>query len=113
MRLMVRRCESRSAASGRLNPELTCGGPQRLLVLATVVGGRWNAQAPRFLRDLHRLKRLLSVAVQQAVAGTAVGRAWPALPGPAWTGCWMSPKAPRRVVCPPGRSSPEALRSNW
>ena len=82
-------------------PELTCGGPQRLVVLGAEVGGRWNAQALRFLRDLVHLRAqrappavraaaasgwprrwqgIISIAVQQAVAGTALGRAWPAQP---------------------------------
>ena len=76
-------------------PELTRGGPQTLVVLGSEVGGRWNAQARGFVRDLVRLKAyraplpvraaataawarrsMLSVAVQQAVASTALGGAW-------------------------------------
>ena len=78
-------------------PEVTWGGPQTLVVLGWEVGGRWTAQARRFVRDLVRLKAyrappairaaatvawarrwwsMLSVAVQQAVAGTALGRGW-------------------------------------
>ena len=71
------------------------GGPQTLVVLGSEVGGRWNAQALSFVRDLVRLKAyrappavraaataawarrsMLSVAVQQAVASTALGGAW-------------------------------------
>ena len=37
-------------------PELTRGGPQTLVVLGSEVGGRWNAQARGFVRDLVRLK---------------------------------------------------------
>ena len=80
-------------------PELSQGGPQQLVVLGSEVGGRWNTEAQRFLRDLLRVRAqrappalrpaaragwtrrwwgLLSVAVQQAVATTALGRAWPA-----------------------------------
>ena len=78
-------------------PELTRGGPQTLVVLGSEVGGRWNAQARGFVRDLVRLKAyraplpvraaataawarrwwsMLAVAVQQAVASTALGGAW-------------------------------------
>ena len=80
-------------------PELSQGGPQQLVVLGSEVGGRWNTEAQRFLRDLLRVRAqrappalrpaaragwtrrwwgMLSVAVQQAVATTALGRAWPA-----------------------------------
>ena len=76
------------------DPELARGGPQRLLVLGSEVGSS-------FMQDLVRLRAqrappavrtaaaagwsrcwwgVLSVAVQQAVAGTALGRAWPAQP---------------------------------
>ena len=65
-----------------------------LVVLGSEVGGRWNEQARTFVRDLVRLKAnrappalraaafaawarrwwgMLSVAVQQAVASTALG----------------------------------------
>ena len=86
-------------------PELARGGPQKLLVLGSEIGGRWNTAAQGFVRDLVRLRALrappavraaafsgwarrwwgaLSVAVQLAVASTALGCAWPAapLPGP-------------------------------
>ena len=77
-------------------PELARRGPQTLVVLGSEVGGRWNAQARSFVRDLVRLSAyratpavraaatagwvrrwsMLSVAVQQAVASTALGGAW-------------------------------------
>ena len=83
-------------------PELLRGGPQRLVVLAAEVGGRWGEECQRFVRQLLRLRvqrapatlrataaqgwarrwwGLLSVAVQRAVASTALG-VWtmPALP---------------------------------
>ena len=84
-------------------PELARGGPQKLLVLGSEIGGRWNATAQHFVRDLVRLRALrappavhraassgwarrwwgaLSVAVQLAVASTALGRSWPAVPAP-------------------------------
>ena len=85
-------------------PELARGGPQKLLVLGSEIGGRWNTAAQGFVRDLVPLRALrappavraaassgwarrwwgaLSVAVQLAVASTALGCAWPApLPGP-------------------------------
>ena len=75
-------------------PELLRGGPQRLVVLAAEVGGRWGEECQRFVRQLLRLRvqrapatlrataaqgwarrwwGLLSVAVQRAVASTALG----------------------------------------
>ena len=92
--------ERREAAA---YPELTRGGLQKLVVLGSEVGGRWNAQASRFVRDLVRLKAyrappavraaatvtwarrwwsMPSVAVQQAVASTALGGAWLQPPQP-------------------------------
>ena len=92
-------------------PELSRGGPQKLLVLGREVGGRWSARAQRFVRDLVRLRALrappavraaasagwsrrwwgtLSVAVQLAVTSTALGRPWPAARnrGRATAPCW-------------------------
>ena len=84
-------------------PELTRGGPQTLLVLGSEIGGRWSTGARRFVRDLVRLRAqcappavigaaasawarrwwsALSVAVQLAVASTALGRPWPAAAQP-------------------------------
>ena len=37
-------------------PELTRGGPQRLVVLAAEVGGRWSDECQQFLRTLRRLR---------------------------------------------------------
>ena len=75
-------------------PELTRGGPQRLVVLAAEVGGRWSDECPQFLRTLLRLRvqrappplraaaaqgwarrwwSVLSVALQRAVASSALG----------------------------------------
>ncbi|CAE7502185.1 unnamed protein product [Symbiodinium natans] len=82
--------------------EVADKGPQRLVVLAAEVGGRWGEECQRFVRQLLRLRvqrapaalraaaaqgwarrwwGLLSVAVQRAVASTALG-VWtmPALP---------------------------------
>ena len=87
-------------------PELLRGGAQQLLVLASEVGGRWNADALTLVQQLVRLRAqrappavrasasaawsrrwwsALSVAVQQAVGSTALGQAWPGPPLPA--GC--------------------------
>ena len=86
-------------------PELARGGPQKLVVLGSEIGGRWSTAAQYSVRELVRLRALrappavraaassgwarhwwgaFSVAVQLAVASTALGRAWPAapLPGP-------------------------------
>ena len=43
-------------AERRKHPELSAGGPQRLVVLGAEVGGRWNDGAQRLLRDLVRLR---------------------------------------------------------
>ncbi|CAE7472175.1 CPY1, partial [Symbiodinium sp. KB8] len=39
-------------------PELARGGPQKLLVLGSEIGGRWNTAAQGFVRDLVRLRAL-------------------------------------------------------
>ena len=84
-------------------PELATGGAQTLYVLGCEVGGRWNADAVKLVQRLVALRAhrappavrasakaawarrwwsVLSVAVQQAVAHAALGRAR-AMPGPA------------------------------
>ena len=95
---MLRVAERRKRAA---HPELTSGGPQRLLV----IGGPWNEAAQQLVRDLARVRAqralpalraaatsawtrrwwaTLAVAVQQAVSSTALGSPCPArqLPGP-------------------------------
>ena len=83
-------------------PELRLGGGQRLCVLATEVGGRWSRDAHELVRQLVRVRALrappalracasaawprrswgmLSVAVQHAIGGTALGAPW-LLPAP-------------------------------
>eukprot|EP00439_Symbiodinium_sp_Y106_P021124 s10692_g2.t1 len=83
----------------RTYPELCSGGPQEPVVLGSQVGGRWNGEAGRFVQHLLRVRSqraqpalrhpaaagwsrrwwgILAVAVQQAVASTALGQAWPA-----------------------------------
>ena len=37
-------------------PEFARGGPQKLLVLGSEIGGGWNATAQHFVRDLVRLR---------------------------------------------------------
>ena len=87
-------------------PELTRPGPQRLVVLAAEVGGRWAAEASDLVRTLVRLRshrapavlrrsaaagwsrrwwELLGCALQRALASTLLGAAWraPALPAAA------------------------------
>ena len=85
----LRTAERRKAAT---YPELQGAGPQKLVVLGSEVGGRFNSDAQRLVRDLVRLRSyrappalraaaasgwtrrwwgMLSVAVQQAVASTA------------------------------------------
>ena len=100
-RAVLRTAERRKRAT---YPELAQGGAQQLCVLGCEVGGRWNAEAASVVRRLVRLRacraphlcaRLpasparrwwsaLSVACQQAVGSTALGRAravQPADPG--------------------------------
>ena len=96
----ARRSGSPSVANTRLTQNSArAGRMQQLVVLGSEVGGRWNTEAQRFLRDLLRVRAqrappalrpaaragwtrrwwgMLSVAVQQAVATTVLGRAWPA-----------------------------------
>ena len=82
------------------HPELIRGGPQRLVVLAAEVGGRWSDECQQFLRTLLRLRvqrappplrasaargwarRWWSVPLQRTVANSAFG-VWtmPPLPG--------------------------------
>ncbi|CAE7584665.1 unnamed protein product [Symbiodinium natans] len=94
----LRAAERRKAAT---YPELRRQGPQKLLVLGSEVGGRFNSDAQQLVRDLVRLRSyrappalraaassgwtrrwwgMLSVAVQQAVASTALGQPWPQPP---------------------------------
>ena len=94
----LRTAERRKAAT---YPELQGAGPQKLVVLGSEVGGRFNSDAQRLVRDLVRLRSyrappalraaaasgwtrrwwgMLSVAVQQAVASTALGQPWPQPP---------------------------------
>ena len=102
-------------------PELTGGGPQRLVVLGSEVGGRWNGGALRFMRDMVRIRAcrapptvrraaasgwarrwwsIVSVAVQQAVGTTALGRTWPSAstaadePAPPPPGAWAARPKP-------------------
>ena len=91
----LRTAERRKAAT---YPELHGAGPQKLVVLGSEVGGRFNGDAHRLVRDLVRLRSyrappalraaaasgwtrrwwgMLSVAVQQAVASTALGQRGP------------------------------------
>ena len=78
-------------------PELLRPGPQRLVVLACEVGGRWAAECGELIRDLLRVRAprappalrhasragwerrwwgMLSCAQQTAVASTLLGNAW-------------------------------------
>ena len=82
----------------RRGAQMSPRGPQRLLVLGSEIGGRWNETAQRLVRDLVRIRAqrappalraaatsawtrrwwaALAVAVQQAVTSTALGS-----PGP-------------------------------
>jgi hypothetical protein len=88
-------------------PELLRAGPQRLVVLAAEVGGRWCEEAAELVRALVRLRAqrapaalrrsaaagwsrrwwgFLGCAVQRALASTLLGTAWRAPPLPAAAG---------------------------
>ena len=85
-------------------PELLRPGPQRLVVLACEIGGRWAAECCDLVRDLLRVRAprappalrqasragwerrwwaLLSCAQQNAVASTLLGNVWRS-PSQAW-----------------------------
>ena len=51
-------------------PELARGGPQKLLVLGSEIGGRWNTAAQGFLRDLVRLRALRAPPAVRAAASS-------------------------------------------
>ena len=70
-------------------PELRQGDPQKLVVLAAEIGGRWSDECRQFLRQLLRLTGMGAslvglpvVALQRAVASSVLG-VWtmPPLPG--------------------------------
>ena len=99
---MLRVAERRKTLRKRTTyPELSSRGPQRLLVLGSEIGGRWNETAQWLVRDLVRIRAqrappalraaatsawtrrwwaALAVAVQQVVTSTALGSPWPARP---------------------------------
>ena len=56
--------------------ELTRGGPQKLLVLGSDIGGRWNTGARRFVRDLVRLRAQRAPAAARGAAASAWARPW-------------------------------------
>ena len=124
---MLRVAQQRKRAA---YPELSSGGPQRLLVLGSEIGGCWNEAAQQLVRDLARVRvraqrappapraaatsawtkrwwATLAVTVQQAVSSTVLGSPWPVpphagqLPGP----------APDRVL-DLGRADCRSRRSN-
>ena len=111
-------------------PELTRGGPQTLVVLGSEAGGRWNAQARRFVRDLVRLKAyrpaghprgshrgMGAALVEYAFYRSAAGSRWhgfgPRLATAAASGGRSRPAARRHLPprCPEGRSCPCGLRT--
>ena len=57
-------------------PELARPGPQRLVVLASEVGGRWGSQAHDLLRRLVRVRSLRAPPVQRAAATAGSQRRW-------------------------------------
>ena len=57
-------------------PELERGGPQKLVVLGSEVGGRWNEQARRLVQDLVRLKGHRAPRALRAAASGAWARRW-------------------------------------
>ena len=56
-------------------PELA-RGPQRLLVLGSEIGGRWNEGSQRFVRDFLRLRALQAPIAARSAAGAGWARRW-------------------------------------
>ena len=57
-------------------PDLTRGGPQRLVVLAAEVGGRWREKCQQFLRTLLRLRVQRGPPPLRAAAAQGWARRW-------------------------------------
>ena len=57
-------------------PELRAGGPQRLLVFGSEVGGRWNEAARGLVRDLARVRAQRAPPALRAAATSAWTRRW-------------------------------------
>ena len=57
-------------------PELTRGEPQRLVVLAAEVGGRWSDECQQFLRTLLRLRVQRAPPPLRAAAAQGWARRW-------------------------------------
>ena len=105
----MHRCRRRSrAASGRATQArgvLARAGPQRLVVLGSEVGGRWNEGARNFLSQLVRVRAhrappaIRAAAAAQAVASTALG------------GPWQQPLAAGHMLCCSGPTLPAQAAS--
>ena len=65
---MLRVAERRKRAA---YPELSAGGPQRLLMLGSEVGGRWNDAAQRLVQDLARVRSQRTLPALRAAATSA------------------------------------------
>ena len=70
---VLRTAERRKRAT---YPELAQGGAQQLCVLGCEVGGRWNAEAASVVRRLVRLRACRAPAPLRAAAGVAWARRW-------------------------------------
>ena len=57
-------------------PELARGGPQKLLVLGSEIGGGWNATAQHFVRNLVRLRALRAPPAVRRAASSGWARRW-------------------------------------
>ena len=57
-------------------PELARGGPQKLLVLGSEIGGRWSTAAQGFVRDLVRLRAFRAPPAVRAAASSGWARRW-------------------------------------
>ena len=55
-------------------PELAKGGPEKLVVLGSEIGSRWNTQ--HFVRDLVRLRALRAPPAVRAAASSGWARRW-------------------------------------
>ena len=88
-------------------PELTRGGPQRLVVLAAEVGGRWSDECQQFLRTLLRLRVQRAPPPLRASAAQGWARRWWSVP------CSAPSPAPRLESGLCRRCLVRQTRSRW
>ena len=85
-------------------PELSAGGPQRLVVLGAEVGGRWNDGAQRLLHDLVRLRARHAPPALRRAATSAWARRWSGMLAAA-AGTALGPQGPQLATSAAGYPS--------